>query len=230
MSRKRRTENLSVTFADAHALGWAFGVADAFRVNLDVRYDARIDPEASSAKETRLGRKLQPDEKVMRYVWTQGVPAAYSFGRGHVFHDPPIAHTVQWDAALPLLRRTVVVHDSKADPGALVEVYRAEATEEAHEVIEQGLEATKAGGAGWVDIEVLYYEDGRVVAKEKTTRTQAALVEMLRSGKDPLNAAFDDCRCRESSGAYTCLRCCRPSRLLETLPLFEGLDATASLP
>jgi len=205
MSRKRRTEILNLIFKEGMASGWAFGVADAFRVNLDMRYDGRIDADASRAKELRLGRKLQPNEKVLRYVWTQGTPAAYSFGRGHIFHDPPIAHRLPWDAVLPLLRRTVVVLDSKVDPGALVEVHVDEDQEESVVVKESGDNVKTQ--AGWVDIEVLYYEEGRVVSREKTTRTQAAFVDMLRTGKDPLNPAFDACRCSEAATDYTCLRC-----------------------
>jgi hypothetical protein len=227
MSRQRRTESLNVNFAGGMAAGWAFGVADAFRMTLDMRYDGRIDADASSAKELRLGRKLQPNEKVLRYVWTQGVPRAYSFGRGHIFHDPPIAHGLAWDVALPLLRRSIVVLDSKADPGALVEIHPDDGEESV--VVEESGSNAKAGRAGWVDIEVLYYEDGRVVDKEKTTRTQAGFVDMLRTGKDPLNPAFDACHCGESSATYTCLRCSRQTRQPETLPLFDGVGVAAPL-
>jgi hypothetical protein len=227
MARKRRTEQLSVDFKDGVAKGWVFGVADAFRVNLDIRFDSRIDAQASKAKEQRLGRKLQPHEKVVRRAWTQGVPAAYSLGRGHLFHDPPIAHQIVWEAALPLLRRSIVVLEAKADAGALVEVHVEEDTAESSVIVQEADNEEKAVvGAGWVDIEVLYYEDGRVVDKQQTTRTQQALVEMLRTGRDPLNSEFDGCRCGESSAMFSCLRCSRTYRAEpETLSLFDGLDA-----
>ena len=56
MSKKRRTENLSVKFVNRQVEGWAFGVADAFRTQLDIRLDERIDKEGNKKKEAALGR------------------------------------------------------------------------------------------------------------------------------------------------------------------------------
>src|SRR5947209_1131129 len=97
---RRRTEQLGIEFVDGLASGWAFGLVEAFMLNLDIRLDQRIDPAASKAKEQALGRKLQPNEKVLRRVWTRGVPPAYSFSRGHMFHEPPEVHKLTWDDAL----------------------------------------------------------------------------------------------------------------------------------
>ena len=49
MSKKRRSDSLSVTFVNGMCKGWVFGVWDAFRMNLDIKYaldikyDKRID-------------------------------------------------------------------------------------------------------------------------------------------------------------------------------------------
>jgi hypothetical protein len=232
MSRKRRTEQLSVAFKDGLALGWAFGLSEAFKTSLDIRYETRVDVEASRAKERLLQRKLTDREKVSRPVWTQGVPAAYSFDRGHLFFDPPVAHLLPWDAALPLLRRSIVVTEARADAGALVEVLTDDDAEDTSVVIESNGTGPKKGSTGWVDVEVLYYRDGEVLKKEKTTRTQAALVDMLRTGKDPLEPSFEACYCRPSASTYSCL-VCSPRRSLhhpETLSLFDGLDEVPSMP
>ena len=66
MSRTRRTEKLDVNFVDKLAQGWVFGVLDAFRMQLAIRLDERIDKEANLAKELKLGRKLKPEEKLKR--------------------------------------------------------------------------------------------------------------------------------------------------------------------
>jgi hypothetical protein len=223
MTRSKRVEHLNPVFSNGMADQWVFGVADAFRVNLDIRYDARVDSVASKAKELRLGRKLQPNEKVKRYVWTQGAPPAYSFARGHIFHDPPIAHRVSWDAVLPILRRSIVVLDARADPGALVEVHSDEESDSASLVVEEDHVKSDSRGPGWVDIEVLYYDGGQLVTKEKTTRTQSALVDMLRTGTDALNASFNLCRCNSSSATYTCLKC-SPRVSSDPVPLFRLED------
>ena len=85
MTKKRRVEDFSITFVDGHAGGWAFNVGDYFRVQLDIRLDERMDTSANTVKKRQLGRSLEPSEKVKRLVWTQGMPPAYSFHRGHVF-------------------------------------------------------------------------------------------------------------------------------------------------
>jgi hypothetical protein len=59
---------LNPKFVGGWAQGWVFGVSDAFRTNLDMPYDKRIDSLASKAKEQELGRKLKATEKVFRHV------------------------------------------------------------------------------------------------------------------------------------------------------------------
>ena len=183
MSKKRRTENLSVKFVNRQVEGWAFGVADAFRTQLDIRLDERIDKEGNKKKEAALGRKLEPSEKLKRRVWTQGDPPAYSFDRGHMFHEPPECHSLPWSMALPLLKRTVTVLLAKPDAGALVEARTSdEQGEESTEVIEVETTADASGG-GWVDYEIFTYENGALVGREKFSRSQAAFVALLRTGK-----------------------------------------------
>lgn len=187
--RNRRTENISVNFVNRQAEGWAFGVADAFRMNLDIKLDQRIDKEGNKAKEAKLGRKLEPSEKLTRRVWTQGSPPAYSFGQGHYFHEPPVCHLMAWDQALALLRRSIMVLRAKPDAGALVEAQVPDAEMEGDEttlVVES--EAEDIGG-GWVDYEVLTYEAGKLVNREQFSSSQTAFSETLRTGQAPRPAA-----------------------------------------
>lgn len=179
---RRRTEQLSIEFEDGLAKGWAFGVADAFRINLDIRLDQRIDSFASKAKELAIGRKLQPNEKMLRKVWTRGVPPAYSFARGHMFHEPPEAHSLPWDQALRVLRRSIVVLDAQPDAGALIEVLAKDDEDESSSVMEVSDASNKRG---WVEIEVHYYESGEFQRKESTVMFQAAFSEFLRTGEIP---------------------------------------------
>jgi hypothetical protein len=181
MSKKRRTEDISVNFVNRQAEGWVFGVGDCFRTQLDMNLDERINKDANKMKEATLGRKLTQSEKLKRRVWTQGDPPAYSFDRGHMFHEPPECHVLPWSEALPLLKRTITVLLAKSDAGALVESRTTdELGEEASAVIAPEADAS---GDGWVDYEVFTYENSTLVHREKFSRSQAAFVELLRTGK-----------------------------------------------
>lgn len=179
---RRRTEQLEIEFVCGLARGWAFGVVDAFRTNLDIRLDQRIDSLASKAKEQTLGRKLLPNEKVLRRVWTGGTPPAYSFARGHMFHEPPEAHSLPWDQALRVLRRSIVVLDAQPDAGALLDVLPKDDEDESSSVMEASGTSDKRG---WVEIEIHYYEGGKFERKEKTVMFQSAFAELLRTGEMP---------------------------------------------
>lgn len=180
MNNKRRTEDLSVIFKDRHAEGWAFLVDECFRMQLDIRLDVRMDTEANLEKKTKLGRQLEASEKVKRSVWTQGTPPAYSFGRGHVFHEAEESHEG--------FRRSIVVLLAKPDPGALVEKQSTDETGAEVTVVTE----TEEGGTkgGFVDYEVLTYRRGSLVSdadgvpvKEQSSRTQEGFAELLRTGR-----------------------------------------------
>lgn len=180
MSNRRRTENFSVRFVEQRAEGWAFYVGDFFRMQLDIRLDQRMDVIANKEKKERLGRPLTSGEKIIRSVWTQGDPPAYSFGRGHIFHEVGTSNDG--------IRRSIVVLLGKPDPGALVE---RETTDEAGSETTLVAETEEADGKeGFVDYEVLTYkrgvlvvnEDGHAI-KEQSSRTQAGFVELLRTGR-----------------------------------------------
>lgn len=179
MTNRQRTEELDPKFVNGWALDWVFGVSDAFRTNLDMTYDKRIDSPASKAKESELGRKLKANEKVFRHVWTQGSPPAYSFARGNMFHDPPTAHVGSWSDALPTLRRTVLILDAKPDDGSLSELLVKVDDDDATVRVESDTGSNKKG---WVDFEVYHYSDGKLVSREKSSRTQSGFVELLRTG------------------------------------------------
>lgn len=178
MVNKKRTEQVIPFFENGIAKGWVFGVLEAFRINLDMTYDKRIDTKASKDKKLQLGRPLMPTEKVWRYVWTQGDPPAYSFARGHVFHDPPAAHKSSGIEYRNMLRRTITILDARPDAGALKEVSSLDDAETS--IVEINENAIKA--QGWVDFQILTYENGVLVKKEESSRTQKDFVELLRTG------------------------------------------------
>ena len=180
MSNRRRTDTLNPSFDGGMAVGWTFGVVDAFRISLDISYDKRIDSAASKTKELKLGRKLKPNEKVTKFVWTQGTPPAYAFARGHIFHDPLSAHLGSWSEALPTLRRSIVILDAKPDSGHLTEVVTPDDSgDETTKVIAS---ESESDSNGWVDFEIFYYKDGRLMGREKSSRSQSAFVQLLRDG------------------------------------------------
>jgi hypothetical protein len=184
MSRARRTENLDVTFVDGVAEGWVFGVVDAFRTQLDMRLEERVDKAASLAKELELGRKLTPREKVKRSAWTRGSPPAYAFERGHIFHDPPEHYVRSLGDLRPLPRRTLVVLDARADAGALVQ--KADETDVELEVAaaESDISTDDRIGGGWVDYELFHYDSaGAPFSVERSSRTQADFAKLLRTGR-----------------------------------------------
>lgn len=179
MSQKRRTESLSVTFDSRQADGWIFAVGECFRMQLDIRLDERMDTEVNLEKKNRLGRSLSPSEKVKRSVWTQGTPPAYSFDRGHIFHEAK--------ESLEGVRRSIVVLRARPDPGALVE---RQSTDDAGTEVTVVTETEEDGNNdGFVDYEILPYINGKLVSdadgsamKEQSSCTQAAFAELLRVG------------------------------------------------
>ncbi len=180
MNKKRRSETLSIVFVNRQVDGWAFVVGDCFRMQLDIRLDARMDTEANLEKKKRLGRPLEPSEKVSRSVWTQGLPPAYSFDRGHVFHEI--------EESQEGVRRSVVVLLARPDPGALVETQSFDETGTEATVVTETDE--DGGKGGFVDYEVISYRNGKLIAnaegfaiKEQSSRTQADFVALLRTGQ-----------------------------------------------
>ena len=65
---RRRTEVLNAEFVDGYAAGWCFGVHEAFRANLDISLDTRVDRAANEALAARLGRKPTAAERITRKV------------------------------------------------------------------------------------------------------------------------------------------------------------------
>ena len=179
MSQKRRTEDLSVNFVNRQAEGWKFRVDDCFYMQLDIRFEERMDVKANIAKKEMLGRRLEPSEKIKRSVWTQGMPPAYSFDRGHMFHEATESQEG--------IRRSIVIVLARPDLGAL---------RETQVVDESGVEATivteaeeEGSGGGFVDYEVFSYKNGNLITdeqnstiKEQSSRTQSGFVELLRTG------------------------------------------------
>lgn len=180
MNKKRRTETLSVVFVNRQVDGWAFAVGDCFQTQLDMRLDKRMDTDANLEKKKRLGRPLEPSEKLSRSVWTQGMPPAYSFDRGHVFHEI--------EESQEGVRRSLVVLLARPDPGALVETQSAD--ENGNEVTVVSETEEDGGKGGFVDYEVISYRNGKLITnadgfaiKEQSSRTQAGFAALLRTGQ-----------------------------------------------
>ena len=180
MSRQRRTETLSVCFANREVEGWKFRVGDCFSMQLDIRLEDRMDTRANAEKKKRLGRNLEFSEKIKRRVWTQGVPPAYSFYRGHFFHEI--------EESQDGTRRSILIVLARPDVGALREI---------QVVDNEGFEVTVAvetdgesRGGGFVDYEIFGYKHGKLITdrsgfaiKEQSSRTQAGFAELLRTGQ-----------------------------------------------
>ena len=107
MSKRRRTENPPINFVNQRADDWAFAVGDCFRLQLDIRLEKRMETLANLEKKKNLGRALELSERVTRSTWTQGVPPAYSFDRGHIFHEV--------EESLEGVRRSIVVLLARPD-------------------------------------------------------------------------------------------------------------------
>lgn len=178
MTKKRRTENLSIRFIDRNADEWAFVVGDCFRTQLDIRLDERIDAEANKGKEARLGRKLEASEKIKRRVWTQGVPPAYSFGRAQIFHER--------SESAEGIKRTIVVELARPDPGALIE--REVSSEDGQESTVVAEDTSEEASEGFVDFYILTYQNGVLATgsdssiRMRSSLSQSRFVELLQTG------------------------------------------------
>jgi hypothetical protein len=77
---------MATTFKDGIADGWAFGVGEAFRKQLDIKWD------------------------VAWMAWIQGSPPLFCFDVGHVFYDPPYSRETAHAR-----RRTAQVMEARSD-------------------------------------------------------------------------------------------------------------------
>jgi hypothetical protein len=176
MNIKRRTETFTTNFVNRKVEGWAFAVGDCFRMQLDIQLDARMDLQANTEKKLVLGRPLKTSEKTQRSVWTQGVPPAYSFDRGHVFHEV--------NESKEGMRRSLVVLLARPDPDALTEA--KDPDDFAEETTPPPTIEETSSSEGFVDYEVLTYLHGNLVLtqsgfpiKERFSCTQSMFAELL---------------------------------------------------
>ncbi|MDO5057513.1 MAG: hypothetical protein Q4E06_09340 [Lautropia sp.] len=180
---RRRTETLNADFVDGYAAHWCFGVHEAFRANLDISLDTRVDRAANEALADKLGRRPTAAERITREVWTQGSPPAYAFARGHLLHEPVAAHRLPWAEALPLLRRTILVTDAQPDEGT---VMGPPPDDDALPAADDGTTSDSAhGGPGWVEFDLLHYDNGTMVRKEAHRLSQQDFVQLLQTGALP---------------------------------------------
>lgn len=181
MSKRRRTESPNAVFEQGYAQGWRFGVPEAFRACLDISLDLRADKAANEALAASLGRKPDASERIVRPVWTQGSPPAYAFGRGNMLHEPAHAHTLPWAEALPILSRSIVVLDARADDEAAPETV----DDPCDQANDDACKCDRDGGAargGWVEFELYHYDNGQIRHKENRRMSQAGFVQLLQFG------------------------------------------------
>lgn len=178
--RRKRTEDIRLTFDDGYAATWVFGVHTALRESLDIRYDQLVDREATAAKKETLGRPLLDSEKIYRYAWTQGQPPAYGFRAGAIFYDPPVVSELEWAAALPLLRRSLQIIKATPDANAL--------TLELAGSDSEGVIDASMAPMGTVAFTLFEYSDGTIAKTETHEVTQREFVNILRTGILPPEA------------------------------------------
>jgi len=178
--KRKRTEDVDIEFENGCAKDWAFDVSEEFRPALDIAYMQRADKKANAALKAKLGRPLLETEKTWRLVWTRGEPPAYAFNEGDIFYDPAGLRAMNWDEALPLLRRTVKIIQANPDLGALPPISNEENT--AIQDLEQLEQPEPGKGSGWVKYRVFYYEKGEIVKQDVHDLRQCEFAEFLRTG------------------------------------------------
>lgn len=144
--KRKRIECIGIEFKDGLAENWAFDVPECFRESLDILYLPYVDKEESKKR----------GKKVVRMVWTRGVPPARSFNSGEVFYEPPGVRRMMWGDALKNLKRAVQIKDAKADQ--------------------------ETGEEGWVCFTVSYYAEQKIDKAEEHTVSQAQFESFLRTG------------------------------------------------
>lgn len=77
-----------------------------------------------------------------------------------------------------MLRRTITILDARPDAGALKEVASLDDSETS--IVELGENEIKT--QGWVDFQIFTYENGVLIKKENSSKTQKDFVELLRTG------------------------------------------------
>lgn len=177
---RRRTEALNAEFVNGYAAGWHFGVHEAFRANLDITLDTRVDRAANEELAAKLGRKPTATERISRQIWTQGSPPAYSFGRGHMMHAPAEVHRMPWSDALEQVSQSIRVIDAAADEGTAT--LPPDRDEDDAQLIADGNSLPENHGPGWVEFEMYHYDKGRIVRKENHRLSQADFVQLLKTG------------------------------------------------
>lgn len=90
--------DIGVCFVDGFAQGWAFALPESFRSSLDIKWAPRVV------------------NKTTEYQWVQG--DYYSFSRGDIIYDTPLAYQNTWAEALTHIKRLVQI--TKATPAALI--------------------------------------------------------------------------------------------------------------
>ncbi len=153
----KRTEDFDITFKDGLAEGWAFGVPEAFRDQLDILYSQYVDKERSRELRKRLPKNEDGrPPTIFRMGWSRGVLPLLSFDVGHIFYDPPDARNMVWAQALEVLRRAVQVTEAKPDDSP---------------------------GSGWVKVNLCHYENRKTIRTENHRLSQAEFETFLRTGR-----------------------------------------------
>ncbi|MGE4062403.1 MAG: hypothetical protein AB7E79_03455 [Rhodospirillaceae bacterium] len=168
--KQKRTEDYGISFkplpdlkeSPRFAFGWAFGVRDAFRDQLDIRRVQFVDKKKNDEKKKKLKIRVLPAKlKAYRWSWTRGTPPMLTFGKGQIFYDPPQAHVLPWAKALGELRRAVQIIDATPDAPAAAGENRK---------------------PGWVKFSVVQFKDGKELSRLEHTTSQSDFADFLRLG------------------------------------------------
>jgi hypothetical protein len=114
--RQKRSKTLIADFSTGFAAGWVFAVPKSFRSSLDIAMTERI----VTTKTIVDGKTIKSKKSV--WQWTQG--KNYSFIKGSMLHDSPLAYTLTWGEAKIHITMTVQIADIESNGVLVVRVYR----------------------------------------------------------------------------------------------------------
>lgn len=155
--KRKRTADFGITFESGYAEGWIYGVPPDFRTALDILNLPYVDKEKT--KELRSDNK--PDESTraqtaLKMIWTRGVPPALSFNQGDTFYRPAHVRYLSWSEMLKVMTHSIQIQKSQRD--------------------------SEGGAGGWVEFEIVRYENGTSISKIAHIVSQSKFESILRTG------------------------------------------------
>lgn len=163
MAKQKRSEEVSVDWANGYAAGWKMAVPPCFREALDIRWSPRVKDVLGADGKPVMGEDGKPQREEVS-VLTEGVPPLYSFQPGYTLYDTRAAYEGCWGDSLRKIGFGLVVESARPDTWA---------------------EDAKADGLVTFQVWRPKRDRSGLARGEEQTVSQAAFVEILRSGKLP---------------------------------------------